>query len=475
MIGRVTPAMFSLHATQNARRHSHQLSILQQQASTGLRLLKPSDDPAAMRSVLVQKIEDNRIETQLANIQDARTKLNVSVSNLSEINKIFVRAQDIALEGNQSDQPEVLAQEVDGLIDRLLTIANTQHDGQYIFSGTAVKTQPFVADDSGVRYAGASDRMQVSLDRSVWFDTFYSGAEIFQSRSRQQTVFLGGTGAAAGTGTDNGIGQGALLVQHTSTTYAGASGVQAGTGSAANDTIIGPAGAHTLTLNDTSGTGAGGTVSLNGGEAVAFTSADTNLKVTGPLGEVVYIDTTGITAGFNGTVDITANGTLSLDGGTTQTAIDFSANQVVTDSATGSIVNVDSTGIRQAGTSHLEFTGTSDAFQALNELRDELRNARGLSSSEFHQAMSRRITDLNRVRNSISDVVGQQSVELESLDALESRAQDLQLDVRKLISDLESADISETVINLQTEQNLLQFTYSSSVRLIDMSLLDFLR
>ena len=32
-----------------------------------------------------------------------------------------------------------------------------------------------------------------------------------------------------------------------------------------------------------------------------------------------------------------------------------------------------------------------------------------------------------------------------------------------MISDLESADISETVINLQTEQNLLQFTYASAV------------
>jgi flagellin-like hook-associated protein FlgL len=138
-------------------------------------------------------------------------------------------------------------------------------------------------------------------------------------------------------------------------------------------------------------------------------------------------------------------------------------------------VNVDSTNIRRAGTSELEFTGTSDAFQALYELRDELRTARGLSSSEFHDAMSRRITDLNRVRDSISDVVGQQSVELASLDALESRAQDLQLEAKRLISDLESADISETIINLQTEQNLLQFTYASSVRLFDMSLLDFLQ
>src|SRR5439155_11953260 len=100
---------------------------------------------------------------------------------------------------------------------------------------------------------------------------------------------------------------------HTSTTYQAGSGVQTGSGSAAGDTVIGPAGAHQLTIVDTSGTGAAGTVSLDGGPAVAFTNADTNLKVSGPNGQVVFVDTTAITANFNGTVNITANGTVSVD------------------------------------------------------------------------------------------------------------------------------------------------------------------
>ena len=59
--------------------------------------------------------------------------------------------------------------------------------------------------------------------------------------------------AAAGTDTDSATGQAVLTISHTATTFAAGSGVQAGTSSPGGDTILGPAGAHTLTIIDTSG------------------------------------------------------------------------------------------------------------------------------------------------------------------------------------------------------------------------------
>ena len=122
---------------------------------------------------------------------------------------------------------------------------------------------------------------------------------------------------------------------------------------------------------------ASGTASLNGGPAISWTNTDTNLQVVGPNGEVAYIDTSAITAGFNGSVSLTANGTLSTDGGASTTPITFSSNQVVTNSQTGAVTNVNSTNIHQAGTDHLEYTGTLDAFQTLIALRNDLLNTRG--------------------------------------------------------------------------------------------------
>ena len=260
----------------------------------------------------------------------------------------------------------------------------------------------------------------------------------------------------------------------TSTTFAAGSGVQAGTSSAARDTIIGPAGAYQLTINDTSGTGASGTVSLNGGLAVAFSNTDTDLVVTGPKGELIHLDTTAITPTFNGTVAVTANGTLSVDGGATTVPITFAANQQLTNSLDGSVTNVNSVNIRTTGTDQLDYTGSADAFQALIELRDDLRNKRGLSEPQQIEAISGQVAELDRVSTNILTTVGEQSAGLENLDNLESHLQDLQLTTKKLISNLEDVDISQVVLQLQSQQNLLQLTLGATARLMSVSLLDFL-
>jgi flagellin-like hook-associated protein FlgL len=263
-------------------------------------------------------------------------------------------------------------------------------------------------------------------------------------------------------------------VRHTATSYAAGSGVAAGTQSATGDTILGPAGSHVLHLVDTSGTGASGTVSLNGGTTVSFTNAMTNLAVVGPGGETVYIDTSTITAGFSGDIAITATGSLSVDGGRTVTPISFSANQQVTDSLTGAVTNIDSSAIRRTGTDQVEYQGTADAFQTLLALRDDLRNTRQLSTSQLHDAMARRLTDLDRVSDNILQVVGEQSVQLENLDALAHRAQDLQVTAQQNVSDNSAADMAQVAIRLQNEQLMLQFTYAAVSRLLQQSFLDFI-
>lgn len=142
---------------------------------------------------------------------------------------------------------------------------------------------------------------------------------------------------------------GSVTVKHDATTYSGDSGVAVGASSVRRDTVIGPAGAHKLTIRDTSGNGSAGTASLNNGAPVKFTNTDTNLKVIGPDGESVYINTTAIKPKFSGTVDITATGSLTSDGGVTSIPIDFTEKQEVKNEATGVVIEVNSTKIRKAG------------------------------------------------------------------------------------------------------------------------------
>ena len=473
---RVTPQFFISQAVGNVRAHNARLADLQRQASTGLRIQKPSDEPSSYARLTALKSEDKNLDADLQNLSTARNRLNVGVSQLLDVNNILVEARQLAADARQTTERDALAEQIDGLLNRLTAIANTKHDSVFLFGGASSDTEPFQVNptNGNVEYVGSKNRAETIVGIQLTVDVSHTGTEVFQSWSRGETLVLGDTGAASGTGTDSETGVGSLTVRHTTTAFAGTSGVQTGTNSINGDTVIGPAGSHVLTINDTSGTGASGTISINGGATIAFNSSDTNLEVIGPLGERVFVDTTSISAGFNGNVDITANGTMSVDGGLTETAIDFSANQVLTSQSTGKVTNIDSSGVQRTGTDRVEYTDTADVFQSLSQLRDDLRAAAGQSESEFQESITRRLNDLERQSDSILASVGELSVTLENIDALESRAQDLQLSTRTAIGDIESADLTEVVLQLTNEQNLLQFTFASTAGLLDASLLNFL-
>ena len=228
------------------------------------------------------------------------------------------------------------------------------------------------------------------------------------------------------------------------------------------------------TIDDTSGTGASGTISLDDGPAVAFTNTDTNLEITGPTGGVVYVNASAITPGFNGNVSITSNGTLSVDGGQSTVPIDFSANQIVTNSATGAVTNINSTNITQTGTDQINYPGTYDAFQILMAIRDDLQNPQ-LSEAQLAQSLSASIGELQRVQGSVQTIVGKQSSDLSNLQAFQNQMQDLQLGTQENIGNFQGADMTQVILQLQAQQNQLQATLLTASNLLDQSLVSFLK
>lgn len=478
MVFRVTPGQLVSQTIRSAQSHAARLSIYQNQTTTGLKLNKPSDDPAGTKALIGVQAAIGRMDTEQLNITATRQRLGVANSQLIESQQILVKVQDIALQARQAVEPterQALAQEIAGLRERLLDLANTRHNGEFLFAGAASNVRPFeLSYDGTVTYVGADVRGATQIRPTTRIDVLYTGAEVFLSNDRQASTFLGTTGAAPGTGVDSATGYGELRVIHTLTTYAGGSGIAAGSSSAAGDTVIGPSGAHNLTIVDTSGTGAAGTVSLNGGPPVAFANTDTNLQVTGPEGEIVFVDTTSITAGFSGSVALAATGALSTDDGATQLAIDFSANQQVVNAATGEVTNVESTNIRRVGSEAVDYTGTVDMFELLDRLQSDLTDEANVGNSDWHQSMNRHLQDIDSAQNRLLNVVGQQAVSLENLDALESRISDLQIEQEKLASDIAGADMAEAVLRLQQEQTMLQYTLAASARMFDVSIVDYL-
>ena len=482
---RITSSTFTNRAIHFSSVHGSNILKYQNQLSSGVRFQRPSEEPIAFRQVTSLRTRYAELEADRRSIAQATSVLNTSVGQIQDFSDVVTQAKSLALQGVQtfdSDQRSALALEVEGLLERLKSVSLSTFNGRYLYGGTQSGQRPFEfsapGDDGGslvVNYLGSSRRSRASVGDSIAVDTYYSGLDVFGSGTREPTVIVGSTGAQPGSGTDTLTSRTNLVVTHDSTTYLGASGVQIGTDSASGDTLIGPVGRHTLRIVDTAGDGSAGTLSLNGADPVAFTNADTNLRVTGAPGEVLYVNTTTIAAGFNGAIDIDATGSLSVDGGATSVAIDFSATQIVEHSVFATAVSIDSSQISQAGVDHIEFPGTSNAFQVLHDLAADLRNERGLDNGPTSEALSRRIADLDGIAANAFATLAEQSTSLATLDSLGFRAEDLMNSIQADISDLQATNIPDAALRFSNSQSLLEYTYAVTAQLSSLSLINFLR
>ena len=246
---RVTPQSLVNQAISNVQQGYSRLSVLQTQASTGKRINQVSDDPVDAVRVLLGEADNTRLDSYRQNIADAQSKLNLSVSTLTEAGQLLAQAKSLASQGvdptNVPATDRALADQVSSLLDRLVALANTKSGDRFLYGGTDSQVAPFsvgTPDAQGrtqVAYRGADQRGSSPIGATQAVDTLYRGSEVFQSTDRARTAITGGTGAAPGTGTDSATGQGSLLVTHTSSTYVAGSGVRPGTNSIGGDTILG--------------------------------------------------------------------------------------------------------------------------------------------------------------------------------------------------------------------------------------------
>lgn len=167
------------------------MADLQNQISSGIRLSRPSQDPGAYIEVRTGQAEVLQTDVYEANIAHSTSILDAGVATLQDVHAIMMRAGVIASEGANASTDDAgyvaLANEVDGLLQRLIDAVNSQADGRYLFGGTATDTQPFVVtamDLNGrplqVSYQGADERKRELVGPNQTIDTLYAGDQVFQ-------------------------------------------------------------------------------------------------------------------------------------------------------------------------------------------------------------------------------------------------------------------------------------------------------
>lgn len=180
---------------------------LQQQITTGRRILTPSDDPvAAAQALNVQHSKD--INTQFAtNIKYATSALSFEEGQLGSMVDIFGRLKELATQASGSTstpaQRSAIAVELRSRFEGLLAIANSKDEtGQYLFAGYKGDTPPFAGSvDGGVVYSGDDGHRQIQISASRVIETSDPGSAVFERIMNGNGVFstsyvAGNTGTA---------------------------------------------------------------------------------------------------------------------------------------------------------------------------------------------------------------------------------------------------------------------------------------
>lgn len=377
--------------------HSQALARLQEQASTGSRINRPSDDPDAAYRVLGLNSQYSSLQNYMDTLAGAMSTLEISSSALDGMVAIIgeVRVDLTQIVSGVYDQQarERTAEVVDSALEQLVQLANTRHIGQYVFGGGNSGSAPYVVQRTNgqitsVAYQGSYQDRDIAVAPGVQSSALSVGEEIFRSSSRSEPVFIGQTGAKAGTGTSSVTGDVWLTVTHDGSNYQ---------------------------------------ISIDDGASF----------VTVPAGG--------------------------------------DANQAVTDSRTGKVLYVDTTGLSATGVDLVRVPGTYDIFNTLISIRDILENDRNLSEAQLQEVRNSALSSLEEIMNLVVQTQVSIGSRIEFLSNLEGSLEKMKFDTEDETTRLTEADIAQIAIDLSRREVLYQMSLSVAGRLMSLSLLDFIQ
>jgi flagellar hook-associated protein 3 len=246
--------------------HADAMARLQEQASTGARINRVSDDPSDAHRILSLASEERLLANYIDNLAEVTSTLEYSSATLEDVISTLVSTKtnltQIVSGIYNEEGRKRLAEGVNDELEHIILMANTQRLGQYLFGGSNTASAPYVVERTNgkitrVTYQGSVENRNIELAPAVLVDASCIGENVFGSDDRSSPTFLGDTGAAAGTGTSSVRGYTWL-------------------------TITGSAGNYDLSID-------GGLTTFN------TDGTDTNLAVThSTTGQVLYVDTTSI-------------------------------------------------------------------------------------------------------------------------------------------------------------------------------------
>ena len=177
------------------------ISEIQNQIGTGKRLNKPSDGPAETARVIDLNQAIGRIDQFQRNSIFANQRLGLEDATLSSVNNSLLRVRDLALQANSGSQTgetrAIIRAEVEQRLQELLDYANARDgNGNYLFSGSKNRTQPFTQTATGVAYNGDQNQLSLKISGNRTIVASDSGYDIFVNIKNGNGDFVTSSNAA---------------------------------------------------------------------------------------------------------------------------------------------------------------------------------------------------------------------------------------------------------------------------------------
>jgi len=192
--------MMSQSLLRNLNSAQGRMDKLQNQMSSGLRISRPSDDPAGIQNAMRLKSNIASVEQWKNNADAAVDYMNTTDSTLGDMTSILQRVRELTVRGSNgslaTDDRAAIVDEVDQLSDQLRMMTNTQVGSKYIFSGTAtdqvLQTQdPVTKVWTTQTPAGSDEDLKFEVGNNLALPISVNGQSLFgDATSTPQGVFV---------------------------------------------------------------------------------------------------------------------------------------------------------------------------------------------------------------------------------------------------------------------------------------------
>jgi flagellar hook-associated protein 3 FlgL len=159
--------------------------------SSGLRISSLQDDPVAVAQSTLMTSAIAKDDRYVQTASNESSLLQVADTTLGEVVKQLTSALSLAVQGNSgtlnASNLATVTQQLSGIRDQVLSLANTSYQGQYLFSGSQGSVQPFTLDTSTTpattTYNGDASLQSVETPSGQKIQVNLPGSDVFGGAS----------------------------------------------------------------------------------------------------------------------------------------------------------------------------------------------------------------------------------------------------------------------------------------------------